>query len=318
MTKSGCSRNTSDTPVFLLLGLQAMPGMNPFLSLMFLTVYLLTVSGNILMVATVYLEASLHSPMYFFLGNLALLDVCSTSNVVPTLLGGLLTQVYLISFQCCVIQMFFFGWMVSTDCFLLTVMAYDRYVAICLPLHYPTLMDQRCCLQLAAGAWVTGFSTAFFDVSVLSTVLTFGQSLIDHFFCDFEPLVKAACSDTSLIKTITFYVSSSVIAPSFIFIIVSYLCIIAAVFKIPSAKGRQKTFSTCSAHLVVVSTYFGLLIIMYVSPSAGHSLNVNKAISLLYTMATPMVNPIVYTLKNKAIMEALSKERWKKSRFLQV
>ncbi|XP_069072244.1 olfactory receptor 1M1-like [Pleurodeles waltl] len=318
MAKSDCSRNTSDTPVFLLLGLQVIPEMNPFLFLMFLMVYLLTASGNILIVVTVRLEAKLHSPMYFFLGNLALLDVWSTSNVVPTLLGGLLTHIHLISFHCCLIQYFFFGWMATTECFLLTVMAYDRYVAICYPLHYQTLMDQRCCLQLAASAWVGGLFSALTADSLMSTVQFYGQGLIDHFFCDFEPLLKAACSDTSQIKTITFYVSSSVIAAPFVFIIISYSYIMATVLGIPSAKGRKKAFSTCSSHLVVVSTYFGILIIMYMVPSAGHSLNANKALSLLYTVATPMINPIVYALKNKALMGALKEYRWKKSRLLHV
>ncbi|XP_069460912.1 olfactory receptor 6B9-like [Ambystoma mexicanum] len=312
MARAECSGNMTVVPEFSLLGFQVFPEVKPLLFLIFFTIYLLTVAGNVLIVVTVHLEDSLHSPMYFFLGNLSLLDVWSTSNVVPTLLGGLLMDVNIISFYRCLMQYFCFGWMASTECFLLAVMAYDRYLAICYPLHYTTLMRQQSCLLLAVSTWMVGFFVSLNADYLMSMVQFFDRTEVDHFFCDFEPLLKAACSDTSWIKTITFVISSAITSVPFLFIIVSYLYIISAILRIPSAKGRKKAFSTCSSHLTVVITYFGILIIMYVVPSAGLSLNLNKALSLLYTVATPMFNPIVYALRNKAIMDALRKYLRKK------
>ncbi|XP_078525092.1 olfactory receptor 11A1-like [Lissotriton helveticus] len=307
MSNADCSGNTTNVAEFLLTGLQVVPQMRPFLFLIFMTMYLLIVSGNGLIILTVYMEVNLRSPMYFFLGNLSLLDICATSNVMPTLLSGLLTDSNVISFCKCMIQYFFFTWMASAECLLLTVMAYDRYVAICYPLHYRRLMDRRRCIQFALGSWMTSFILMAYAHSLVSTAEFFGINELDHFFCDLEPLLKVACSDTALIRLVDFILSAGVVSLPFTCIVISYLYIISAILKIKSNKGRSTAFSTCSAHLAVVSTFFGSLIIMYMVPTAGQSLNTNKALSLLYTVATPMTNPFIYALRNKAIMEAFRK-----------
>ncbi|XP_069072242.1 olfactory receptor 5A2-like [Pleurodeles waltl] len=304
MAMTDCSGNTTDAAKFLLIGLQVVPQLKTVLFVIFFIFYLLTVSGNVLIIVTVYLQANLHSPMYLFLTNLSLLDVCAISNVMPTLLGGLLTKIHIISSSSCLTQYFLFSWIIIAECFLLTIMAYDRYVAICFPLHYTALMDQRHCIQLAAGSCVTSFLVVAFVHSLVSMLQFFGINTLDHFFCDLEPLLKVTCSDTTRIKVFVYLLTAGVALIPFVFIIISYLYIILAILKIASNDGRRAAFSTCSSHLVVVSMFFGSLIIMYEAPSMGFSLNSNKALSLLYTVGTPMTNPIIYALRNKAIMEA--------------
>ncbi|XP_078525091.1 olfactory receptor 6B9-like [Lissotriton helveticus] len=304
MASRSCSGNISGISEVLLLGFQDLPTLKLFLFENFLTIYVLTIIGNILIVVTVCTDRCLNSPMYFFLGNLSFLEVWYVTATIPTLLDSLIMGGSRISLASCITQLYFFGSLVTTECFLLTQMAYDRYVAICLPLHYSTLMDIRLCIQLAACSWVAGFVIASFTSLLLCRIQFPDHSEIDHFFCDLAPLLKAACSDTSWLQMEVFALSFVVLLIPFLLIILSYVYIILALLRIPSATGRHRAFSTCSSHLTVVITYFSVLIVMYVVPTTGHTFNLNKALSLLYSVATPVINPIIYTLRNKEIRES--------------
>ncbi|KAJ1079846.1 hypothetical protein NDU88_000079 [Pleurodeles waltl] len=304
---TGCVGNTSGAAGFILLGFQAVPALKPLLFLIFLFIYLLTVAGNTLIVITVTLGHHLHSPMYFFLGNLSFLEVWYPTTTVPTMLAGILTGGRLISYGGCISQFYFFVSFAGTECILLTVMAYDRYVAICFPLRYAALMERGLCLKLAVIAWLSGFSPPVVTVSFLCRLHFYGHKEVDHFFCEFAPLVKAACSDTSVIEMTVFILAISMLSIPFVLVIVSYAYIMSAILRIPSAIGRQRAFSTCSSHLTVVIIYFGTLISIYLTPTSGHYLHLNKALSLVYTVATPLLNPIIYTLRNKEIQRTFRK-----------
>ncbi|XP_069486161.1 olfactory receptor 11A1-like [Ambystoma mexicanum] len=307
MTKIKCSRNSTGPPEFVLLGFQILPRLKPLLFVVFFSIYTVTIASNVLIMFTVSADEHLHSPMYFFLANLSCLEIWYTTSIVPTMLGGLLMETLTVSLSGCIMQFFVFCWLASTECFLITVMAYDRYVAICHPLHYATIMDQRLCLVLAISSWVAGFIVALVTICLLCQLQFPDHREIDHFFCDLMPLTKAACSDPALIELEAFVFSFIVLSIPLLLIVFSYVRIISAILRIQSSTGRYKAFSTCSSHLVVVVTYFGILITVYMVPSAAHFLNLNKALSLLYTVGTPVFNPIVYTLRNKKIRGALRK-----------
>ncbi|XP_078525075.1 olfactory receptor 11L1-like [Lissotriton helveticus] len=302
-----CSRNRTDATEFLLLGFQVLPELKPLLFLLFVIIYLFTIVGNILIVGTVSLDSHLHTPMYFFLGNLSFLEIWYPTTTVPIMLAGILTNGRLISYAGCISQFYFFVSFAATECLLLTVMAYDRYVAICFPLQYMVLMVKRLCFKLVLGSWVAGFSPPMITVSLLCKLQFFGTKEIDHFFCEFAPLLRATCSETKVIEMYVFIIAVSILSVPFTLIIVSYGYIMSAIMRIPSVTGRHRTFSTCSSHLTVVIVYFGTLITIYVAPTTGHYLNLNKALSLLYTVATPLLNPIIYTLRNKDIRKTLRK-----------
>ncbi|XP_078503154.1 olfactory receptor 11L1-like [Lissotriton helveticus] len=258
-----------------------------------------------MIVITVFIHRRLHSPMYFFLGNLSFLDIWYIITFMPTILGGLLPEGKTISFTSCIMQCFFAGFLLATECWLLMAMAYDRYLAICFPLHYTKVMDQQLCLQLAGISWLSGFLIASCVIFPIQQLHFSKLNTIDHFFCDLGPLIQAACSDTSVVEIDIFVVSVFALLIPFPVIIVSYTFIISAIIKIPSAIGREKAFSTCSSHLLVVGIYFGSLITTYSMPKTGTFLRIGKVSSLLYTTATPLLNPIIYALRNKAIREVL-------------
>ncbi|XP_069469902.1 olfactory receptor 11A1-like [Ambystoma mexicanum] len=305
MTRAACPENHTGAIEFLLLGFQLLPSLKAVLFLIFLSIYILTVAGNVLVTITVISYARLQSPMYIFLCNLSCLEICYTSSVLPTLLGGLLTNGLSISLPGCLMQFFSFCWLATSECFLITAMAYDRYVAICHPLHYRTLMGLRVCFRLTVGIWASGLSGALITIFLLCQLQFPDHNEMDAFFCDLTPLMKAACSDPSMVEMEAFVFCFLVVSLQFLLIVTSYVYIISAILKIPSSSGRHKAFSTCSAHLAVGITYFGMLTIMYMLPARGHTLNLNKAFSLLYTVGTPMLNPIVYTLRNREIRGAM-------------
>ncbi|XP_069488846.1 olfactory receptor 10A2-like [Ambystoma mexicanum] len=292
---------------FHLLGFPIPRELEPFYFLIFLVTYMSTMAGNVLIIVVVSADNRLHSPMFFFLTNLSFLEIFYSTTISPTILGGLLLKPNTLSFAACMTQFYFFSSFVITECFLLTVMAYDRYAAICYPLHYITLMDQHLCLKLAFGSWISSFIISAVTNILVCNLCFPGDNTIDHFFCDYEPLLQTACSDISLVQTETFVMSFIITSVPFLLIIVSYVYIIASILKITSAAGRSTAFSTCSSHLIVVVTYFVTLIALYVLPTTGQPINLKKTLSLLYTVATPLVNPIIYTLRNRGIKEALAK-----------
>ncbi|XP_062992604.1 olfactory receptor 2AP1-like [Elgaria multicarinata webbii] len=299
-------RNKTTVTEFILLGFGEFHKSQMLLFLTFLTIYIVTISGNILIVALVVFDQHLRTPMYFFLGNLSFLEACYSSNLFPRMLSALLTGDRLILFSSCFTQLYLFGSMVSTECCLLCAMSYDRYLAICKPLHYTTIMKTWTCIQLAAVSWISGFVALMILLTLMLQQLNFcGSNEIDHYFCEYFPLLKLSCSDTSVIQIMSFMVAAIFTFPTFLLTLTSYTYIIVAVMKIPSTTGRQKAFSTCSSHLVVVSIFYGSLMIVYMMPRANVKKDMLKFSSLLYAVLPPLVNPFIYSLRNKEVQDAL-------------
>ncbi|KAM8780691.1 olfactory receptor 11A1-like [Rhynchonycteris naso] len=301
---------------FVLGGFSSIRQLNIFLFMMFFIFYILTACGNILIVLLVLFNRHLHTPMYFFLVNLSFLEVWYTSNIVPKMLLIIIAEQKTISVAGCLAQFYFFGSLAATECLLLAVMSYDRYLAICQPLRYPILMTGPLCIRLAAGSWLCCFLLTAITMVLLSRLTFCGPSEIDHFFCDFSPLVHLSCMDTSLTETIAYATSSAVTLVPFFLITASYSCILTAILRIPSGMGRKKAFSTCSSHLTMVMVFYGTLIATYLVPSANSSQLLRKGSSLLYTILTPMFNPIIYSLRNRDIHTALKNCVSKKLCFL--
>nr|DBA22929.1 TPA: hypothetical protein GDO54_013917 [Pyxicephalus adspersus] len=263
-------------------------------------------SGNILIILLVATNARLRSPMYFLLSNLSLSEVVFTTNIVPNMLQNLLSEDGSISFTRCLTQYYIFSSTATTECLLLAIMSYDRYMAICNPLHYASLINFQVCSHITASAWVVGFTISMITLILLCESKFCGPNVIDNFFCDLTPLIELSCSDTLIIEVESFLFATLVTLLPFVFIIVTYIFILYTIIKIPSSTGRKKAFSTCSSHLAVVSTYYGTLITMYVAPSRKQIINISKALSLLYTVVTPLLNPIVYSLRNQEIHNAIT------------
>ncbi|XP_042329585.1 olfactory receptor 2AP1-like [Sceloporus undulatus] len=292
---------------FILLGFSGGQGVQILLLLLFLVIYILTICGNLLIVLLVVSDQHLHTPIYYFLGNLSCLETFYSSAILPRMLYSLSTGDRSISLMGCITQFYIFGILVTTECFLLAAMSFDRYLAICKPLHYATYMNDRLCIQLTAGSWVGGWLAITITISFMSQLVFCDTNEIDHFFCDFGPVINLSCSNTRIIGTLVFILSSLCAFPPFLLTLVSYVCLINSILRIPSTSGRQKVFSTCSSHLVVVTVFYGTLIIVYVVPKTNTLRELNKVFSLLYTILTPLVNPIVYSLRNKDVQDALKK-----------
>lgn len=292
---------------FLLLGFGDLQHLQILTFLLFLLIYTLTVAGNILIIILVAANQHLHIPMYFFIGNLSCLETWYSSILLPRMLFSVLTGDRTISVSSCIAQFYFFGCLAGTECFLLSVMSYDRYTAICNPLRYATVMNHKLCCILASGSWLGGFAVNTIIVSFMSTLKFCGPNTIDHFFCDFAPLVELSCSDTGLLTIVDFSFSTICALPPFLLTLASYMCIISTILRIPSTSGRQKAFSTCSSHLIIVISYFGTLILVYVVPSSSSIVDAKKMFSVFYTVLTPLVNPLVYSFRNKEVNTALRK-----------
>ncbi|XP_029770049.1 olfactory receptor 10A7-like, partial [Terrapene carolina triunguis] len=300
-------RNQTSLTGFILLGFGNLHELKILLFPLFLVIYIVTVAGNILIVALVVADQHLHTPMYFFLGNLSCLETCYTSTVLPRMLASLLTGDRSISVSGCLIQFDIFGSLLATECCLLSVMSYDRYLAICKPLQYAVRMNSRFAFQLAAGSWLSGSVVSTITACWLSQLIFCGPNEIDHFLCEYTNLIKLSCSDTSLMVLVIFPLSSIFILPPFLLTLASYVYIISTVLRISSSTGRQKAFSTCSSHLIVVTIFYGTLFIVYLLPDAAALRDLNKVSFIFYTILTPMVNPFIYSLRNKEVKEALRK-----------
>ncbi|XP_034646383.1 olfactory receptor 11A1-like [Trachemys scripta elegans] len=292
---------------FILLGFGNLPELQILLFLVFLVIYIVTMSGNILIIVLVVTDQHLHTPMYFFLGNLSCLETCYTSTILPRMLASLLTGDRTISVGGCMIQFSFFGYLATTECYLLAAMSYDRYLAICKPLRYAALMNGRLCLQLIVGSWMSGFLSCVILMCFMSQLTFCGPNEIDHFFCDFSPMLKLSCSDSSMITLFSFILVSLDSPCPFLLTVTSYVCIIATILRIPSTTGRQKAFSTCSSHLIVVTVFYGTIMTVYLLPNTNTLKALNKVFSVFYTVLTPMLNPLIYSLRNKEVKEALRK-----------
>ncbi|XP_012876810.1 PREDICTED: olfactory receptor 1L6-like [Dipodomys ordii] len=299
--------NQSHVTEFLLLGLTTDPKQQIWLFAGFLAMYLVNVVGNSVIIAAIWREVHLHTPMYFFLSSLSLVDICFTTVIVPQMLVNLLTQNKAILFAQCLTQMYFFVAFGITDSFLLAAMAIDRYMAICDPLHYTTTMSPRRCLLLVTASWVVSHLHSLTHTILMSRLSFCGPNSIHHFFCDVQPLLTLSCSDTSINELVAFTEGSFVIMSPFIFIIVSYVYIARAVLRVPSGGGRYKVFSTCGSHLTVVALFYGTIISVYIRPSSTYSVTKDRVVTVIYTVVTPMLNPFIYSLRNKDMKQALRK-----------
>ncbi|XP_067424141.1 olfactory receptor 6F1-like [Emydura macquarii macquarii] len=292
---------------FILLGFGNFHELQILLFLLFLVIYVVTMAGNTAIVVLVVADQHLHTPMYFFLGNLSCLETCYTSTILPRMLASLLSGDKTISFAGCLIQFYMFCSLLSTECCLLSAMSYDRYLAIRKPLHYAARMNSGFSLQLAVGSWLSGFAARTIPACWVSQQIYCGPNEIDHFFCEYTPLIELSCSDTSRMVLVVFLISCIFVLPPFLLTLTSYMCIISAILRIPSSTGRQKAFSTCSSHLIVVTVFYGTLIIVYMLPDRAALRDLNKVFSVFYTVLTPMVNPLIYSLRNQEVKEALRK-----------
>ncbi|NXJ86971.1 O12D2 protein, partial [Trogon melanurus] len=300
--------NQTEVSEFILLGLTDIQGLQHFFFISFLLLYLTSLLGNGAIVTMVLSEHRLHTPMYFFLGNLSCLDIFFSTVTVPKMLTGFLFGHQLISFAECLAQLHFFHFLGSTETVLLATMAYDRCAAICNPLRYTLVMSPRTCLLLVVASWSTGFVHAMMH-SVMTSQLSFcGHNHIHHYFCDIKPLLNLACSSTSLNMTLLNVVTTSIVLGSFTFIVLSYLYIACFVFqKVWSEEGRWKLFSTCASHLTVVALLYIPVLSNYTPPSLGSSPGRDVQVSLMYTAVTPALNPLIYTLRNREVIAALKK-----------
>ncbi|XP_006918916.2 olfactory receptor 1J1 [Pteropus alecto] len=299
--------NQSSVSEFLLLGLPIRPEQQGVFFALFLGMYLTTVLGNLLIILLIRLDSRLHTPMYFFLSHLAFTDVTFSSVTVPKMLINMKTQHLSIPFEGCISQTYFFIVFADLDSFLITSMAYDRYVAICHPLQYTTIMSQSVCVMLVAGSWVIACACALLHTLLLARLSFCADNTIPHFFCDLAALLKLSCSDTSLNQLIIFTVGLIAIMLPFLCILVSYGHIGATILRVPSTKGIYKALSTCGSHLSVVTLYYGTIIVLYFLPSSDNTNDHDIVASLLYTVITPMLNPFIYSLRNKDMKGALRK-----------
>nr|XP_033780601.1 olfactory receptor 1509-like [Geotrypetes seraphini] len=309
-------RNETRVKEFIFLGLSSNPDLQIIFFMLFLVMYLLTVAGNLLIVVTIYLDAQLHTPMYFFLCNLSFIDLSFSTVTVPQSLVNFLSQSKTISFRDCITQLFFLHFFGGTECFHLTLMAYDRYVAICNPLRYATIMNRRVCLLLVVSTWIGGFLHACAQALPTIQLPFCGPNEINHFFCDTHPLSLLACSSTFFSKTADLFNSGSLALVSFMVLVTSYTYIISTILKMSSDEGRQKAFSTCASHLMVVALTFGPSAFIYLRPSA--TIPGEKLLSVFYTIVTPWLNPFIYTLRNEKVKKAMKKLGGRKKTLLHV
>ncbi|XP_072653624.1 olfactory receptor 9K2 [Canis lupus baileyi] len=303
--------NGSEVTDFILVGFRVRPELYILLFLLFLLVYAMILLGNVGMVAVILTDPRLNTPMYFFLGNLSFIDLFYSSVIAPKAMINFWSESKSISFAGCVTQLFLFALFIVAEGFLLAAMAYDRFIAICNPLLYSVQMSTRLCIQLVAGSYFCGCISSVLQTSLTFTLSFCASRAIDHFYCDTRPLQRISCSDLFINRIISFSLSAIIILPTIIVILISYLYIVSTVLKIRSTEGRKKAFSTCSSHLGVVSVLYGAVFFMYLTPDRFPELS--KVASLCYTLVTPMLNPLIYSLRNKDVKEALKKLLEKKN-----
>nr|XP_014426063.1 olfactory receptor 1038-like [Pelodiscus sinensis] len=301
--------NHSVVAEFILSGLTDRPELQVPLFVLFLLIYIVTIVGNGGMILLITIEPRLHTPMYFFLRSLSFCDLCYSTVIVPKMLQHFLAERKSISYTACAVQIYLLVFFSDTECLLLAVMAYDRYAAICNPLLYTVTMSRWRCNQLVAGCYALGVV----DASIL-TCFTFRLSfcrsnVLNYFCCDIPPVLALSCSDTSISEVVLFASMCYIVVSSFVIILLSYICIISSILQIRSAEGRRKAFSTCTFHLVTVAIFHGTLFFIYLRPTSSYSLDTDKIASVFYTAVIPMLNPLIYSLRNTEVKHALNKAR---------
>ncbi|EHB12380.1 Olfactory receptor 6Y1 [Heterocephalus glaber] len=299
--------NHTETAYFVLLGFPTLPAFQLLLFSIFLATYLLTLLENLLIILAIRSDGQLHKPMYFFLSHLSFLEMWYVTAICPKMLVDFLSSDKSISFNGCMTQLYFFVTFVCTEYILLAIMAFDRYVAICNPLRYPVIMTNQLCGTLAGGCWSCGLMTAMIKIVYIARLHYCGTPHINHYFCDISPLLNVSCEDSSQAELVDFFLALMVIAVPLCVVVASYATILITILKIPSAQGRQKAFSTCASHLTVVILFYSTTLFTYARPKLMYAYNSNKVVSVLYTVIVPLLNPIIYCLRNREVKEALKK-----------
>nr|XP_033818225.1 olfactory receptor 1361-like [Geotrypetes seraphini] len=292
---------------FLLLGLTELDELRNLLFHVFLLMYMMNLLGNGTMILVIAGNSQLHTPMYFFLCNLSFVDMCFSSVTVPKLLSNLISDSKTISVSECITQLYFFIALGGTESLLLSTMAYDRFVAICNPLHYIKIMSKKVCLNISVASWIISILNALLHTLLVCRLSFCKSNEIQHFFCDLTPLLQLSCTDTSINELVIFTEASLLGMLPFFIILISYIHIITKILKMKSTSGRWKTFSTCSSHLTVVTLFYGTVIFMYFRPSSSYSLEKDKIASVVYNVLSPMVNPFIYSLRNRDVKMALKR-----------
>ncbi|XP_038183068.1 putative olfactory receptor 2W6 [Arvicola amphibius] len=299
--------NDSYLQAFILVGFSDRPSLEMILFAFILVFYVLTLVGNTAIILLSLIDPRLHTPMYFFLGNLSFLDLCFSTSIVPQVLWNLWGPDKSITYHGCAAQLYIYMVLGSTECVLLAIMSYDRYVAVCRPLHYTVVMHPRLCLQLVSIAWCCGFLNSFVMCPQTMQLSRCGHWRVEHFLCEMPALIAMSCEDTTLVEACAFVLGVVLLLVPLSLILLSYGMIAAAVLRMKSTAGRRKAFNTCSSHLTVVSLFYGTIIYMYLQPANSYSQDQGKFLTLFYTIVTPSVNPLIYTLRNKDVKGAVRK-----------
>ncbi|XP_053110285.1 olfactory receptor 5F1-like [Hemicordylus capensis] len=299
--------NNTVVSEFIFLGFTDQLELKIPIFMLFLLIYIVTVVGNLGMIVLIRMDPQLHTPMYFFLCSLALLDFCYSSNITPKALENVMSERKTISFVGCFIQMYFFVALASTEFILFGLMAYDRYVAICNPLLYTSIMSHIRCIKMAGGAFTAGFLNSIIHTTLVGTLSFCQSNEINHFFCEIPPLLKLSCSDTSVTEALVFICAGTDMLGSLLIILSSYTYILLTVLQMNSAEGRRKAFSTCISHLIAVTIFYGTGIFVYLQPRSNYSEDQNKVVSVFYAFVIPMLNPLIYSLRNKEVKAALKR-----------
>ncbi|XP_053555838.1 olfactory receptor 5V1-like [Bombina bombina] len=308
-------KNESVVSEFILLGLSSLPELDMVLFPVFLLMYIISMTGNIVIITITNLDPALNTPMYFFLGNLSFLDVLCVTSTIPNMLVNFISKNKVISFHGCVVQMFVFTAAMDTEFLLLTLMSLDRYLAICNPLRYKNIMSRRSCFFMSSIVWSFGFCSSTYHTSSTFRLSFCASNKINHFFCEIPQILAISCSDTHINELVLIITDVILGVFCFICIFTSYAFIIHAVLNIRSAEGKKKAFSTCASHITVVLLFYGTLIFAYFKPSSGNSSDMDKGISVLYTIVIPMLNPLLYSLRNKEVKDSIKKVIFKRNSF---
>ncbi|XP_049714054.1 olfactory receptor 5K1-like [Elephas maximus indicus] len=305
--------NQSMTNEFILIGFMDHPDLKTLLFVVFFAIYLITMVGNLGFVALIFMERRLHTPMYIFLGNLALMDSCCSCAITPKMLEDFFSEDRMISLYECMAQFYFLCLAETADCFLLAAMAYDHYVAICSPLQYHTMMSKKLCIQMITGAYTTGNLHSLIHVVLLLRLTFCGSHQINHFFCDVLPLYRLSCVDPYINELMILIFAGSVQISTITIVLISYLCILFTIFKMKSKEGRSKALSTCASHFLSVSIFYGSLLFVYIRPSSVKEGDKDMPVAVFYTLVIPLLNPFIYSLRNKEVINIYEKNHEKKT-----
>ncbi|XP_054850704.1 olfactory receptor 13G1-like [Eublepharis macularius] len=300
-------KNSSCVTTFMMMGLSDHPNLQVLLFILFLCVYIVALVGNLAIIAAILSYPKLHTPMYFFLFHLAVVDVICTSTIIPKMLGNIAMVSKSISYSGCIAQLYSFTWCLGAEMVLFTVMAYDRYVAICHPLRYTLMMNKKVCMCLSTVVILIAISNSWVHTGLIMRLTFCGPNGINHFFCEIPPLLALSCSPVRINEVWVFTADIFLAMGDFLLTCLSYCFIVRAILKIKTSEGKKKAFSTCSSHLIVVSLYYSTVIYTYIRPASSYSFERDKVVAALYTLVTPTLNPIVYTLRNKDVKTALKK-----------